>query len=246
VEDTGTTLPAQITSVHGVTDGKVDAVKAETVLIVEDTGTTLPAQITSEHAATDALIGAIPTNPNTVVPLEASVDQANSDAITVVTAKLDSTLELDGAGPDYQFTTEALENAPGGTSSITITPFASETDKGGKQNFIKLTAYQHAVFNEVYFAVYDSSKPRQPVDLSGINLTWVAWDKADPDTILISMTTGEGKIEVNGVDDNQVNLLGDTTDTAIAYQSLQWKLIGTDDDTQYAYGFIDVNPSAQT
>jgi hypothetical protein len=285
VEDTGTTLPAQITSVHGVTDGKVDAVQVDTTAIVEDTGTTIPAQITSEHSTTDALIGAIPTNPNTVIPdiagtaaglhsttdaligaiptnpntvvpdvagtaatlhgiTDGKVDAVKVDtaAVKVVTDRLDGMLIIDGSV--YQYTTNALENAPGGMTTVQILPLFATTTESGLQAINRLSAYQHADFT-VTFGVFDNSKPRQPIDLSAVALTWIAWVATDPETIILTLTTAGGKITVDGDDNNQVTLLGDTTDTAVAYKSLKWRLIGTTNDTQYANGFIDINESAQ-
>lgn len=89
--------------------------------ILTDTGTTIPAQIT---ALNDVSSGDVVTAMQAVaddfkadvsgLATQTSVDtiDTNVDAVKVVTDKLDTALVLDGAV--YQYTTNALENAPSG------------------------------------------------------------------------------------------------------------------------------------
>lgn len=130
----------------------------------------------------------------------------------------------------------------GGSGDIIIAPLQASTVNSGQQNATYLTAYQHADSTSM-FAVTDKNK--DPVDLSAIDLTFIAWDQSDPETIIFSFNTASGQITISGDDDNQVTVNFTPTETAVAYVNLQWRLIGTVNNVQYSTGYLKIDEAAE-
>ena len=161
------------------------------------------------------------------------------DNVWGVVSNLNDTIEDNGG--TYRFTTAALAQAPSGETAVTITPLQSSTINSGRQNTAYLTAYQHATFSDM-IAVTDNDD--NAVNLSGVALTFLAWDPDDTSTIILNLSTAAGDISVGGASNNQVTIAGDATDTGTAYTRLRWRLIGTSNDTQYAHGYLDIEAMA--
>jgi len=118
LEDTGTTLPASLTTI----EGKIDTVDGNVDAILVDTGTTLPATLTTIEGKIDTVDTNVDsvledtgtTLPATLTTIEGKVDtvDTNVDAVLVDTQRVDGLIEDSGGD---RFTTKALEQAAAGS-----------------------------------------------------------------------------------------------------------------------------------
>ncbi len=129
-----------------------------------------------------------------------------------------------------------VSNATG--ANISINPIQSSTQNSGQQNASYLTAYQHTN-TSISFSVVDADD--SPIDVSSVPLTFMAWVQGATGTKIIEVSTAGGSITISGDDDNVVNVALTTTETAVAYSSLQWRTVGTSNSIQYATGYLDIN-----
>lgn len=169
-----------------------------------------------------------------------------------------------------QYSVNALENAPSGSGSspaviaaeVWNTLIASHTDvttfggtnqsagvtyvlpgvsspsSSGRIDPASLTGYQHTKlkFTRIILDSDDS-----PIDLSAVTVLFKAWDKDDPATVLIAMTSAGGSPEltIGGDDSNEVTANGAVTHTATARQ-LDWGLYDGDDPVALDWGVLKI------
>ena len=115
---------------------------------------------------------------------------ANQATIIAYLAKLDTTLVLDGAV--YQFTTNALEKAPGGTSSVNVIIGASSVELDNIDSLGNLTIHRGDTFSVAITDLDDLS------DYSKVYFTVKRkYDDTDADAIIMMEAT-EGLTVLNG------------------------------------------------
>lgn len=109
-----------------------------------------------------------------------------------------------------------LVNAPGGgTSTITVLPYTGTAAGTGELSSHQLVAYQHSAATFA-LGVYDADG--DPVDLSGRNLAWVAYDPNDPATSVLTVRNydGETAIVITGESSNTAQVSLSAVDMASA------------------------------
>jgi hypothetical protein len=126
-----------------------------------------------------------------------------------------------------QYSTNALERAPGGTSSLTVTvsPIAGSIVNRFTSPLITLIQFEHILYGP--WVITDSDG--DPVDLSGLQLAFVVYDDEGDATELWRLTTADGELPISGDDNNQITLTDDATNTQ--------------DDGQFRYTLWDTTNS---
>ena len=113
-----------------------------------------------------------------------------------VTDRVDTMLQLNGEGSAYQYTIDALENAPsgGGGGSCVVLPSAAVMPNRDKPNAMTLFVEETA---EVSISVFEYDGVT-PVDMTG-QAPYVVWEDYDRNDIAIVPT---GSISIGGPDNN--------------------------------------------
>lgn len=156
--------------------------------------------------------------------------------VAVVTTALATMIVVDGEV--FQYTTNALERAPSGSTAVTILPLQSTAGNTGRLSPIYLTAYQHCQIEATILVVDHEGNA---LDLTGKTLSLVAWD-ADAPTVAVFELRSDGaspELTIGGASSNQVTIDGSDTHTATA-RELQWRLYNVTDDRALASGKLTI------
>lgn len=211
-----------------------------------------PATDSLEANAIEALLNAIVDDGESGDTVAARLNAAQ-----VLLDRIGGMLQLDGAGPLYQFTTPALENGPSGSAelteedkqdiidgvvagvgdgiTVTVTPLQIVLTSGRVQN-LDLEAHQYTVLGDYIFTVTDSTGAA--VNLSGKTVKLVAFSRGPtPGAALISLTG-----TVSGASHNIVTISGSASNTATA-RKLNYLIWNTTDNVIYMEGTLDIKPS---
>lgn len=110
-----------------------------------------------------------------------------------------------------QYSTNALERAPGGTTSvaISVSPIAGSLAARFTSPLITLIQLEHINYGP--WIITDSDD--EPVDLSGLDLSFVVYDFEGTATELWRLTSLASEIVLSGDDNNQITLVDDDTNT---------------------------------
>lgn len=154
----------------------------------------------------------------------------------VATALLNELIEDNGSGVS-RYTVIALSRASGGITYVL--PAVSSPSSSGRIDPVSLTGYQHTRLR--FTIILTDSNDDTPIDVSGVVVLFKAWDKDDPATALIEMTTdGAGaELTVGGDDSNEVTADGAVTHTATARQ-LDWGIFDGDDAVKLGSGVLKI------
>ncbi|KKM69100.1 hypothetical protein LCGC14_1454230 [marine sediment metagenome] len=127
-------------------------------------------------------------------------------------------------------------------SSLTVLPLQASADGSGRLSPNYLTAYQYTQI-EAVLSILDANK--DPVDLSGLTLAFVAWLKDTPETTAITMRTDgpSPELTIGGDDNNQVTIDGGTAHTATTNQ-YDWVLYDLGNERALAAGTLNVEEGA--
>jgi hypothetical protein len=136
-----------------------------------------------------------------------------------------------------KYTAAALENAPSGSGSVTITPIQITLTSGQVQS-LNLVAHQFAALGSYQFTVVDSQTPPEPVDLSGKTIKLVAFDKTPTPAAALFIVTAT----VGGADNNVITISDGTTNTQTAGK-FNYQVWNVTDHKVYFEGAIDIKPS---
>jgi hypothetical protein len=150
-------------------------------------------------------------------------------AIKAVTDKLDTTVVLDGAV--YQFTANALELGPSGSTSITVTPLSSLTPEA-----VIGTRIPKAVgdVKPVTIDVYDSSGVAVNLSTQG-NLEVCVETEANVDLQVVA----HGSITISGASSNKATWTPNAASVATVAKH-RWSLRIASNKSVLAYGVWDV------
>lgn len=120
LEDTGTTLPASLTTI----EGKIDTVDGVADSILEDTGTTIPATLTTIDGIVDDILVDTGTTIPDVIGTPVVLDGALATLAGMLTKMAD-----DNGGADFDASTDSLQAiADGESTAPTVTQIREEMD----------------------------------------------------------------------------------------------------------------------
>lgn len=169
--------------------------------------------------------------------LPASVQPVIEAGANAAAAAADNTASLPEMIDNNQFTAEALANAPsGGGGSVVVTPITS-TVSTGEVVSDDIVAYQGEA-RAFLFVIADADK--QPVDLSGKTLRFVAHDRRDPP--LPKFAVEHAAITISGDNHNQVRVPFDADQTADLYDGF-YSLWSLSDNLVLARGALKIEPA---
>jgi len=152
-------------------------------------------------------------------------------AIKGVTDKLDTTVEVDGAV--YRFTTNALEQAPSGSTTVQVAPLQSVAPNRVAGTEIVTYLYDVSAIGPI--AVTDADGTA--IDLSALTLK-VCIEKIDG-TVLANVTP-----TISGGSGNQVTFTPNA-DSVAKTGTYRWSLRQTSNNQVYALGDFVVDPAAR-
>jgi hypothetical protein len=129
--------------------------------------------------------------------------------------------------------------AQGAAGGITyVLPGVSSPSSSGRIDPASLTGYQHT---RLKFTRIILDSDGTAIDLSAVIVLFKAWDKDDPSTVLIAMTSdGAGaELSIGGDDSNEVTADGAVTHTATARQ-MDWGLYDGDEPVALDWGVLKI------
>jgi len=132
-----------------------------------------------------------------------------------------------------------LANAPtGATASVTVLPYTGTAAGTGELSNHALTAYQHAAATFA-LGVYDSAGVA--VDLTGLDLAWIAFDPNRPAVAVLVLKNydDETAIAISGESDNTALVSLSPADTALA-KNLSWILRDVTNDLALMVGTLRI------
>jgi len=147
-----------------------------------------------------------------------------------------------GVGTFGSFLDAQVSDDSGGGSWTAVLPWAVRMFRDGSASAAYLTAYQAANLS-VSLDLVDADD--LPIDLSGVDLLFVAWEEDAADVPIVSLKNYDGRtdIVVSGDEGNHVTLSGGASQLT-AVGRLVWCLRNKTTDTVVAEGTLDVRPAA--
>jgi hypothetical protein len=168
-------------------------------------------------------------------------------AIEADGSKLDHIWETtEDDGGTRRFTTNALEQAPSGSTAVTVTPLASQTSATGGVTKSYLTGYQHAKLGTWIIAITDADG--DAMDLSSRDLAMCFWPaKTTPSapSFVLANYDGATDITIGGASNNQLTITGDDAHTETA-GTFDWVIRDETNDRVLAEGQLTIKTAADT
>jgi len=211
---------------YGMTNHRYEVLTANQFDALITNGTVTPASIQSGLATTSQLT----TVEGKIDTIDDFVDTEVA-AIKGVTDKLDTTVEVDGAV--YRFTTNALEQAPSGSTTVQVAPLQSVAPNRVAGTEIVTYLYDVSAIGPI--AVTDADGTA--IDLSALTLK-VCIEKIDG-TVLANVTP-----TISGGSGNQVTFTPNA-DSVAKTGTYRWSLRQTSNNQVYALGDFVVDPAAR-